>query len=317
MKVLVLGGTQFVGWYIVKSLLEDGHTVTTLTRGSKKGIHGEKVTELYADRFNISELKNVLIGKLFDYVIDVSGYTREAVEIMYEALKNFKLKGYLFISSAAVYNKSETLPVKENFPKGNNDTWGIYATNKYEAEEFLLNKYLTNGFPFISIRPPYINGEGNNIYREAYIFDCLKESRPVIIPGKGDAKVQFIHIDDLYQTIIILFKTKSSGRCFNIGFNKSVTLREWVEACMDVYGKRTEIIKFNYKDSGFTPRDFFPFRDFPLFLDVDKISNIYSSKIPLHEGLKRSLDWYTHNEDKVDKKSSFFVNSQKIIKEII
>ncbi len=225
MEILVFGGTQFVSSHIAKRLVKDGYNVTTLTRGNTKGLHEDKVKELYADRHNETELKEVLGNIDFDYVIDVSGYTLSDIEKSYSVLKNKGIKGYVFISSSAVYKESDVFPIREDFPVGENKFWGKYGTDKLEAEKFLIEKNKQEGFPVVILRPPYIYGEGNNIYREAFIFDRLRENQPVIMPHNGKTVVQFIHIEDLYKTIEEIIKSNITGKIYNVGNYEAITFK--------------------------------------------------------------------------------------------
>lgn len=313
MKVLVFGGTRFVSQYIVKRLIENGNEVITINRGTIKGIHGDKVKELYADRHNISELKSVLKEIEADYIIDVSGYTLFDVRNSYETVKEMNIKGYIFISSSAVYQESETLPIKEDFPKGENKFWGTYGTDKLEAENYLREKHKESRFPAVILRPPYIYGECNNVYRESYIFDRLKEGKAIVIPNKGKTLIQFIHIEDLYKTIEKIIEMEIVGEIFNVGNSEGITIKGWVEKCMIAFGKKTEIIELDYERYGYNVRDFFPFYDYQYYLNVSEISKIYQSAISLEEGLRRSLKWYIENEEKVDKRNHYSENSDKII----
>ena len=312
MKYLVFGGTRFVSWYIVKKLYESGNEVITINRGNCKGLHGNNITEIYADRHNFNELKSALDEVEVDYVIDVSGYTLNDIKYSFEAIMNKDIKGYIFISSSAVYQESEILPIKEDFPVGENRNWGNYGTDKLEAEKYLTNKQQNSKFPIIILRPPYIYGEGNNVYREAFIFDRLKEGKPIIIPYNGKCLVQFIHIDDLYQTIIQLLKKNVKGNIFNVGNCDSITLKGWVQKCMLAFGKSTEIIEFDYLTNNFNSRDFFPLYDYQYYLDVTKISEIFKPVITLEDGLQKSLKWYNQNQDLVMKRDHYSVNSDNI-----
>lgn len=305
MKILVLGGTQFVSWYITKRFVEEGFEVTTLNRGNKKGVHGDKIEELYADRHDLNQMKKILNRKRFDYIVDVTAYTRLDIENLYESIDMNILKGYVFISSSAVYKESETLPIKEDFSIGENRFWGTYGTNKIHAENYLLEKMTNEKFPAIILRPPYIYGEGNNVYREAFVFDRLKENGKIILPNDGKKVIQFLHIEDLYMIIKTILEKNLKSGVFNVGNRNGITFKGWVEECMKVYGKETEIIDFYYKEKNYKEREFFPFHDYQYLLDVSDITKIIEPKINLEEGLKRALDWYLLNEEKVDKKSIY------------
>lgn len=316
MKYLVFGGTQFVSNYIVKRLIEDGHEIKTLTRGNKKNTHGSSVKELYADRCNFEQLSSVLENIDIDYVIDVSGYNKTDVSSSYEALKNKNIKGYIFISSGSVYVENNELPLYENSKTGVNKYWGSYGTDKLEAENFLINKFKETSFPVVILRPPYIYGEGNNVYRESYIFDRLKSNEKILLPKKGNTIIQFIHIEDLYRIVLKVIEKNITGEIFNVANENTITFKEWVKSCMEAYGKTVDLINFDYTDSEYTSRDFFPFFDYDYYLDISKLLEIYKPEIKFEYGLKKSLQWYLQNEDKVDKRDRYSKNINTIVKSL-
>lgn len=310
-RVLVLGGSYFVGFGIVKKLLSTGFEVTLVNRGTK--VHELAVKELHCDRKDGIALKNILANENFDYVVDVSGLNLEDVQNSYEAVKHMDLKNYVFISSSAVYCPSEIQPMAESFPIGKNLFWGQYGIDKIEAEDFLKEKFRKYKFNFVVLRPPYLYGEGNYVYREAYIFDRLKSKRPVIIP-KGNSLIQFCHVEDLANIVVeMLDNEKSFGKTYNVGDSYGISFKAWVGKCMEAYGEKTEIIEFDNKIQKFDSRDFFPYYEYQYILDTREIEKIYINKIELVEGLKKALEWYNNNEHKVFKKPQLLINEDKIL----
>lgn len=105
-----------------------------------------------------------LRGYVFDIIIDVNAYTKRAIELLIDAVDN--IKDYVLISSSAVYPETNIQPFAENQLVGRNSIWGDYGTNKIEAEKYLMDK-VPNAY---IIRPPYLCGAMNNVYREAFVF---------------------------------------------------------------------------------------------------------------------------------------------------
>jgi dTDP-glucose 4,6-dehydratase len=313
-RILVAGGSGFIGFGIVRRLCGAGHEVLTLNRGTRKGIHGPEVREAYADRHDPEALGKALSGLDFDQVIDVSAYTEMDAALFHEALKGRRIKTYLFISSSAVYTQSNRLPIKETFPTGYNRFWQEYGTGKVNAEQYLFRQFAETGFPAVCVRPPYIYGPGNNIYREAFVFDRAGEGKPVIIPGNGETPVQFIHIDDLADTLLGLLDAGDiAGEAFNAAYPGPVTLREWVEACFSATGLRPQILTFDSDAHGIPCRDFFPFHDYAYWLDTEKSASVFSPKKDLAAGLKETLAWYSSNPDLAINRRGYGANSDRIL----
>ena len=108
MRLLVLGGTQFVGRAIVQSALDDGHTVTLLNRGitqpTGEELFGDDVEHLRGDRRTPGGL-DALTGREWDAVCDVAGYLPSEVRASVAALQG-KVKLYSFVSSISAYGDS-------------------------------------------------------------------------------------------------------------------------------------------------------------------------------------------------------------------
>src|SRR5690349_6193665 len=107
MRILVIGGTQFIGRHLVETLLAAGHRVTLLHRKYRRLFAG-RVQQLLADRGSEAALPKVLKGKRFDAVFDnaydwVNGTTAVQVGAMAEACAHPGLRRYIFTSSVAVY----------------------------------------------------------------------------------------------------------------------------------------------------------------------------------------------------------------------
>lgn len=102
-KVLVMGGSYFIGKKIVDVILENDYLVYTLNRGTKEN-NDERVINLKCDRDNTEQMKDVLSKYSFDIVIDVSGLNKLQVEVLYNSLNKENLEKFVLISSSAVYD---------------------------------------------------------------------------------------------------------------------------------------------------------------------------------------------------------------------
>lgn len=286
-RILVTGGTVFVSRYIAEYYVENGYEVYVLNRNTKEQSKGVKLIQ--ADRHNIGK---VLQNIHFDIVID-NAYTSYDVSLLLNALNDYD--DYIFISSSAVYSECSPQPFEENTPLNVNKFWGKYGMDKIEAEKTLLerkpNAYI--------LRPPYLYGQMNNIYREAFVFDCALADRKFYLPKDGEMKLQFFHIHDLCRFIDILLKNKPKQHIFNVGNKEVVSIREWVELCYHIVGKTVEFINV-YENVEQT--NYFSFYDYEYYLDVSKQYSLMKEVKPLSEGLKESFEWYQHNIDKVNKK---------------
>lgn len=284
-KVLVTGGTVFVSRFVAEYNVKKGYEVYVLNRNTKSQADGVKLIE--ADRNNLGD---VLKGYHFDIVFDIVPYTSADIENLVNALGSFD--EYIMISSSAVYPETERQPFVEEGKIGENKFWGAYGTNKIAAEK-TLQKLVPNAY---ILRPPYLYGPENNVYREAFVFDCAMRNRKFYLPRDGKLKLQFFHVEDLCKFMDIILEEKPETHIFNVGNKETVTIREWVETCYAVAGRKAEFVCV-YDEC--QQRNYFSFYDYEYYLDVSKQEQLMKETKPLSEGLKEAYLWYKENMDKV------------------
>lgn len=290
MKILVTGGTVFVSKFVAEYFVNRGHEVYVLNRNTKPQVDGVRLIK--CDRHDIGgRLKNLR----FDTVIDVTAYTAEDVNLLLDGLADFD--NYFLISSSAVYPETLEIPFKVGDMCGANAFWGAYGTNKIAAENALLMR-VPDAY---ILRPPYLYGEYNNVYREAFVFDCAERNAPFYLPKDGSMPLQFFHVEDLCRFIETLIALQLEQRVFNIG-NAPVTVKEWVEKCYAAVGKMPEFI---YVTNGTEQRNYFPFYDYGYVLDTTPQNEIMPDLLPLDKGLQRAYGWYKVNKSAVKPKNYF------------
>ncbi len=287
-KILVTGGTVFVSRYITEYYVSKGYDVYVLNRGTREQSKGVKLIQ--ADRYSLGD-------KLHDYYFDViidTAYNSDEVKKLIEAVGAYK--DYILISSSAVYPEYALQPFKEDTSLGANKYWGKYGIDKINAETTLIEK---NPNAYI-LRPPYLYGQMNNVYREAFVFDCALANRKFYLPKDGKMKLQFFHINDLCRFIDIILENHPKHHIFNVGNKETISIYEWVKLCYHILEKDVEFV--NVYES-IEQRNYFSFYDYEYCLDVSKQYELMPDVKPLKKGLRESFDWYINNSDLVNKKS--------------
>ena len=290
-KILVTGGTVFVSKYVAEYFAIQGYEVYVLNRNTRPQCEG--VTLIEADRNSLGE---ALRGYHFDAVLDITSYTAKDVENLLNALGSFE--EYIFVSSSAVYPEYEVQPFKEETKLSENKYWGMYGTNKIEAEKVLMER-VPNAY---ILRPPYLYGPMNNVYREAFVFDCAMAGREFYLPKDGQMKLQFFHVKDLCKVMEEILHKKPKTHVFNVGNKEAVTIHDWVNMCYRAAGAQLEV-KNVYEESNI--RNYFCFTDYEYMLDVIKQDEVLNDTITLEEGLKEAFLWYKDHQDEVNKKLYF------------
>ncbi|KAG5232295.1 hypothetical protein OIU78_027885 [Salix suchowensis] len=296
-NILIMGGTRFIGVFLSRLLVKEGHQVTLFTRGKapiSQQLPGEsdqdyaefssKILHLKGDRKDSEFVKTSLAAKGFDVVYDING--REAVEVepILDALP--KLEQFIYCSSAGVYLKSDLLPHSEKDavdPKSRHK-------GKLETESFLESR----GVNWTSIRPVYIYGPLNYNPVEEWFFHRLKAGRPIPIPNSGIQITQLGHVKDLAKAFIqVLGNEKASQQVFNISGEKYVSFDGLAKACAKAAGfPEPEIVHYNPKEFDFGKKKAFPFRDQHFFASIDKAKHVlgWEPEFDLVEGLADSYN---------------------------
>ncbi|MBQ6943931.1 MAG: NAD-dependent epimerase/dehydratase family protein [Ruminococcus sp.] len=291
MKILLTGGTVFVSRYTAEYFVQKGHEVYVLNRNSRPQSKGAHLIE--ADRHQLGDkLKNIP----FDLVVDVTSYNKDDVRDLLNALGDFG--EYIMISSSAVYPETLPQPFKEDMKTGYNIHWEAYGTNKIEAEEYLLEN-LPKAY---IIRPPYLYGKMNNLYREAFVFECAEKNLPFYMPKDGSLKLQFFDVEDLCRLIEAIVEKKPDYHVINSGNVQAINAAEWVKLCYGILGKTPDI---HYVSAEYEQRQYFPFRDYEYYLDVTRQTELLPDLKPLEIGLKESYEWFKNNRELIVRKDYF------------
>lgn len=289
MKILVTGGTVFASRYVAEYYTQKGDDVYVLNRGNNP--QPKNVTLIKADR---NRLGNILDGTHFDVIMDITPYTDENINCMLNSGITFD--NYIMISSSAVYPETLPQPFKETYPVGENKIWGDYGTNKIKAENALLSVF-PNAY---ILRPPYLYGDMNNLYREAFVFDCAMQERKFYVPKDGNMKLQFFYIGDLCRLIDIILEKYPEKHILNVGNRESVTITEWVKLCYEAVGKKAEIYNVT---NGTEQRNYFCFYEYEYSLCVDNQYELMPDTTNLSDGLKKSFEWYRNHTESVRRKN--------------
>ncbi len=287
-NILVTGGTVFVSRYIAEYYVNQGERVYVLNRNTRPQSANTILIE--ADRHALGDK---LKEYKFDVVIDVAAYNAADITSLCNALGDFD--EYIMISSSAVYPESNVQPFTEEQQLGANKFWGNYGTDKIAAEKE-LQRLVPNAY---ILRPPYLYGQMNNVYREAFVFDCAMKKRKFYLPEKGEMKLQFFHVEDLCRLIDAILEKKPEQKIFNVGNPDTVTIKEWVELCYEAAGASCEMVNVFEE---INQREYFSFYNYEYRLDVTKQQQLLPKVKKLKEGLAESYHWYKENADKVMKK---------------
>jgi len=229
-RILVVGGTSFIGKLLVAELVKHHHHVSLLHRCPQQPF-GKRVINLQADRADIDAVRRAIAGSRFDVVYDLAydwnnGTTGRQVEAM-AGLFEGKVGRYVFMSSVGAYG--DGLNHHEGDALAPDDHPNPYVRNKATAERALFRMHQRCGFPVVTLRPPFVYGPGNPFYREAFFWDRFRAGRPVILPSEGHRLMQFIYVNDLVDLCLkVMDQRNVVGHSFNAANPRAITQHELV-----------------------------------------------------------------------------------------
>jgi nucleoside-diphosphate-sugar epimerase len=230
MRVLVIGGTEFISLHLVRSLLRDGHEVAVLNRGRRPERAPKGVRTIVCDRKDWTALKTALAAERFDALVDITyaPTTGEDVEALLAALGG-RIGHAIFVSTGRVHDHAQPMPLAEDAPR--NLYWGEYARLKIAGED----AYMTSGVPATVVRPTHVYGPLNTRNNETFFFDRLLRGRPILVPGDGGWLRQFGHVEDLADAMAALLGNRRAfGQAYNVTGEETITQIGFVDLVAEV-----------------------------------------------------------------------------------
>ena len=268
MKLLILGGTVFLGRHLVEAALAAGHEVTLFNRGQHGAQLFPQVEKLRGDRDGGLA---ALAGRRWDAAIDTCGYVPRLVRASAELLAG-NVGHYTFISSISVYRDVDQAPVDESSPVGvladerveeiTGETYGpLKALCEQAAEAAMPGRVL-------HVRPGLIVGPYDPTDRFTYWVWRAALGGAALAPGRPQRRVELIDGRDLAAWIVRMSAAQRSGVYNATGPNHELTMGETLEICRQASGSDA---RFPWVDEAFLlANGVAPWSELPLWLpEVD------------------------------------------------
>ena len=241
MNVLIIGGTGFLSGAVVTEALDQGHTVSVVTRGSaNRPAPPEGVESLTADRSDANALRTVLAGRDWDVVIDCVLFRPDDARAAADILDGHTGRS-VFISTDFVYGgEPRTYPLKEDTPR---HSLNSYGAQKAACEDVFLERHAQTGFPAVTLRPPHILGAGSQLGtgsregRDPWLLWRLRNKRPIFLLDDGVLLIQPVHKKDIAQACFAVAGADNTlGKAYNIAGPDTVSTRRYYEIIGELIG---------------------------------------------------------------------------------
>ena len=255
MRVLVLGGTRFIGYFLVHRLLAAGHAVTLLHRGATPDPFGDRVARIRGDR-HAGDLQALLGGREFDAAVDLIAYTAADARGAVQALKN-RVGRYVMISTGQVYliRKGCPWPAAESDydgplipePEAAEDQadWA-YGAGKRACEDVLAEAWQERRFPATRLRIPMVHGPRDNFRRiERYLARVL-DGGPVLVPATPEGvtvRLRHVYVADIVDAILTVLRTPAAaGQAYNLCQQEILSLADFIALLGRIAGASPRVI---------------------------------------------------------------------------
>jgi 2'-hydroxyisoflavone reductase len=299
MRLLVLGGTVFLGRAVVEAALARGHEVTTFTRGQTNRGLFEAVEELHGDRDG--DL-TALEGRDWDAVIDTSGYVPRVVRASAQLLEP-RVPHYQFVSSISVYadfasGPTENSPVAHLDDPQSEDVQQHYGALKVLCEQTVADLYGADRT--LVVRPGLLVGPHDPTDRFTYWVERVARGGEVLAPGRPDRRVQLIDVRDLAEWMVGLAESRRTGTFNATGPVPPVTMGELLETCHDVSGSDATLVWVD--DDFLLERGVGQWQELPLWLAEPAWAGMLAADVsravaagltfrPLEDTVRATLEW--------------------------
>ena len=251
MKVVIIGGTGHVGTYLVPMLVEGGHEVVCVSRGTSKpylqNAAWDQVTSVTIDRTQAEAdgtFGEQIAAFEADIVIDMICFTLTSCQHLVDALRG-NVQHFLHCGSVWMHGHSTQVPVTEDQPR---EPFGEYGIQKSKIEQYLMREARMNGFPATAVHPGHIVGPGHAPLnpqgnRDNNVYEKLANGETLTLPNFGMETVHHVHAEDVAQVFIKAINNwnVAVGESFHAVSTQAITLRGFAEAVARWFGQEAKL----------------------------------------------------------------------------
>lgn len=303
MKVLIIGGTRFIGPHIIRELLAAGHQVVALNRGKSPAPLPPEVERITCDKADRDRFRAALVEAKPDACIDTC-LQADDLEVACEVLSG-RLRQFIHTGSTGVYTPMQRLPAREDDPI--RIVPGITFEEKWAQDQVLLRWRDERDFPATIIRPTNVFGPGAVPldlwgWRTPAFFQRVADSRPLTLPNDGRALIQPVDVEDLASAFSLALATERSiGQIYNISSECALMHKEYLAVIMELLASNSEVdylpmaeLIERYSDKVDVSALRFHCEHMLACIRKASAELGYHPRIDVREGMRRSLRWVVH-----------------------
>lgn len=306
MKVLILGGTKFIGPHVVRRLSVRGHDVTIFHRGETETNLPANVRHVHGDFSQFANYVDQLRALSPEVVLDMVPFREEDAQ----RLKSFKhvARRVVAISSGDVYRAfgriwrtepgpPDPIPLAENSPLREKLSNAGLDYNKTAVERAMISD---PDLPATIIRLPATHGPGDQQHRLFKYIKCMVDQRPFILLDEALANWQWSrgYVEDVAHAIALAVTNEQAvSRIYNVADTTAFTEAEWVRQIARVFGWNGDVIALPSEQlPSYLRNNQLDLRQ-QYVVDTNRIRRElgYAEEVPFDEALRRTIEWERAN----------------------
>ena len=316
-KILITGATGFIGSHLTEFMVKKGFKVIAFDRYNPNSDYGwlknskllKDIKIILGDVRDYDSVLNAmkgcsavmhlaaLVGIPYSYVSPLA-YVKTNIEGTYNVLevsKNLKVKNIVITSTSEIYGTPKKLPINE-FAHVNSQS--PYAASKAAADQLALSYFKSFKLPVKLIRPfnTYGPRQSNRAIIPTIISQCIKNKKKKIYLGNLKPTRDLNYVEDICSAFYEIFKSKKTvGEILNVGSNSNISINELARKIMKIMNVDYKIKNLNLRTR---PKNS---EVNHLKCDNSKIKKFtnWKNKTKLNQGLKKTINWYLKNLNKI------------------
>lgn len=236
MRVLVIGGTRYMGRLAVEQMLDRGDDVTVFSRGNAQPVWWDRVQRITGDRTDLPDFHAKLKGRSFDAVIDMRAFRKEHVESAHDTLHG-TCGRYLMVSTGSVYMRdlvdyATQCPFRESevdwssidytHPEGQDP----YGVGKRHCEKWLQEN---SRIPFTVIRVPAVFGWDDPTARMWWWVQRALDGESVVIPAEHRGHFRTLYVADAARTFLrAIDLPAAANQIYHVATQELISVERWI-----------------------------------------------------------------------------------------
>jgi nucleoside-diphosphate-sugar epimerase len=320
MKIIIIGGTRFIGPSVVKKLHEQGHTIVLFHRGKSKADLPEDIPHIFGDRNSLADFRNEFAKFKPDVVLDMAPVTEIHAQTVVKVFRGIAER-VVAISSQDVYQayglllgiedgeiqptptdedaalRTKFFPYRQDKPRPDDDPRKILDDyDKIPVEKTIMSDTELVG---TVLRLPMVYGSLDYQHRLYSYVKRMADKRPAIIMEKSmaDWRSSVGYVENVADAIVLaIIDARARNRIYNVAEKENLKQSDWVKKIGEIFGWQGKVIVL--------PKEKLPKKmhaDFraeqDLTADTSRIRNElgYKEIVPTHEAIKTTIEWELEN----------------------